>query len=91
MTQADDEHILELVHRWHEARSRGESRSIDEICGDRADLVPAVEQQVQHIAAFDFLDGKETVDEYLNVSKTADNGLNKKKLVDINIFYLSRT
>ena len=57
MTQADDEHILELVHRWHEARSRGESRSIDEICGDRADLVPAVEQQVQHIAAFDFLDG----------------------------------
>jgi excisionase family DNA binding protein len=28
---------------------------------------------------FDFLDGKETVDEYLNVSKTAENGLNKRK------------
>ncbi len=76
----DDQDDLEKLFDELE-KEFSESKNLD----NQSDKSSESDKQISKIVEddfdfdFDFLDGKETVDEYLNVSKTADNGLNKKK------------
>ncbi|HLJ95730.1 MAG TPA: serine/threonine-protein kinase [Gemmataceae bacterium] len=44
-----DDHILELLSRWQKLREQGQAPSIEELCRDYPDLVPAVKQRVAHL------------------------------------------
>ena len=46
-TRVDDKtKIEELIDRWEDARENGQSISPEELCRDRPDLLPAIEQEI---------------------------------------------